>query len=282
MVYPLRREGILTEYNHVSQHQALLKFIQTLPNGQKDYDSAIRSFALQLYSLHAPNSSGFFLDKTPRYHNIIPELARIFPEAKFLLLSRNPLAVTASILRTWSKDRFHRLYQFTGDIENGSSNLTRAIDLLGERCLVLNYENFTEKPEQELQRICRFLNIPLNPGMNKPAPPLSKGSMGDETGARKYRDISTQSNKDWADFYHSRFRKRWAHDLLDKIGYEVVKGLGYNPEQLLKQIRETSNSKSLGIRDRIDLCGSSIVYKTMIRAQWGKSTGYWCRKRFLS
>ena len=53
----------------------------------------------------------YFLDKTPPYAHFLPELLRIFPEAKFVALWRNPLAVVASIVETfcggrWEPDRY--------------------------------------------------------------------------------------------------------------------------------------------------------------------------------
>jgi len=51
----------------------------------------------------------FFLDKTPRYYFIIPELKNVFPEAKFIILLRNPLAVLSSILNTWFQNNLQAL-----------------------------------------------------------------------------------------------------------------------------------------------------------------------------
>ena len=56
-------------------------------------------------------SATYFLDKTPPYAHFLPELAQTFPEAKFIALWRNPLAVVASIVETfcdgrWEPDRY--------------------------------------------------------------------------------------------------------------------------------------------------------------------------------
>ena len=66
---------------------------------------------MTLYSQAAEDGASYFLDKTPPYAHFLPELARTFPEAKFIALWRNPLAVVASIVETfcggrWEPDRY--------------------------------------------------------------------------------------------------------------------------------------------------------------------------------
>ena len=79
-----------------------------LPDGEDDYWSALRGFALELYAKAAEPDATHFLDKTPRYHYIAPELFRLFPDAKVVFLWRNPLAVVASIVETWTQGQVER------------------------------------------------------------------------------------------------------------------------------------------------------------------------------
>ena len=48
----------------------------------------------------------YFLDQTPQYHLIIPELLRVFPAASYVILFRNPLAVLVSMIAAWVPDDF--------------------------------------------------------------------------------------------------------------------------------------------------------------------------------
>ena len=71
----------------------------------------IHDFAIDLYSQAAEEPPSYFLDKTPPYAHFLPELTRTFPEARFIALLSNPLAVVASVVETfsdgsWEPDRY--------------------------------------------------------------------------------------------------------------------------------------------------------------------------------
>ena len=102
-VYALKRGGVNAEYESSLARQGLDDFLSLFPEGEDVYIEALRGMASALYG-RALTVEGkqYFLDKTPRYYLIIKELYRIFPQAKFVCLLRNPLAVLASILETWT------------------------------------------------------------------------------------------------------------------------------------------------------------------------------------
>src|SRR5215213_5664095 len=67
-----------------------------------DFDRAINAFAVSAYnSLLARAGKGIFVDKTPRYYQILPALDRLFPRAAQVWIRRNPLDVIASCKATW-------------------------------------------------------------------------------------------------------------------------------------------------------------------------------------
>src|SRR5438105_6811625 len=103
VVYAGRKHGIVTEYDHRLSVEGLHDFLAGIQNGDSLHREAIRTFALSLYRAATRNNESHFLDKTPRYHYIANDLLNIFPEARFILLWRNPLAVVASVDETWGK-----------------------------------------------------------------------------------------------------------------------------------------------------------------------------------
>jgi hypothetical protein len=54
----------------------------------------VHDFGIDLYT-RAAGEARYFLDKTPRYHYVVDDLFRVFPEAKTIFLWRNPLAIVA-------------------------------------------------------------------------------------------------------------------------------------------------------------------------------------------
>ena len=93
--YAVKPEGLFSEYNHGWAAKALNEFILGLPNQELDYYKVLNRFALALYGGANKNNALYFLDKTPRYYLIIPQIVEIFPEAKFIFLFRNPSKYSA-------------------------------------------------------------------------------------------------------------------------------------------------------------------------------------------
>ncbi|HEB84149.1 MAG TPA: sulfotransferase, partial [Bacteroidetes bacterium] len=101
-LFGLKKSGIHAAYDHALGRQALEDFCSTLPDGREACLRAVRAMGLELYnSALAGTGKSRFLDKTPRYYFILPELSEVFPRASLVLLFRNPLAVLSSILDSW-------------------------------------------------------------------------------------------------------------------------------------------------------------------------------------
>ncbi|HDH08777.1 MAG TPA: sulfotransferase [Gammaproteobacteria bacterium] len=162
LVYGFRSSGLEAEYNAQYAYLALKDFLGRIPEGEATYWKAARSMALSLYKQALePSGKKYFLDKTPRYYFIIPELYHLFPEAKFVILLRNPLAVLSSIIEVnfggdWrallQKDRKHDILTAPGLILNG-------IRQLGEKAAVVHYEQLVTEPEQTVRNLCQQLGL---------------------------------------------------------------------------------------------------------------------------
>jgi len=78
------KEEIIAPYNHSHAQTALSELIQKLPNKEADYHEAVAKFVENIYAQLSPEGTSYFLDKTPRYYLIIPLIAKLFPDAKFM------------------------------------------------------------------------------------------------------------------------------------------------------------------------------------------------------
>ena len=89
-------------YDHINAAAALREFTEELPNGEADYLDALRAYTSTLYErVLAPQGKTFFLDKTPAYGLIAPFVAKLYPKAKFVVLTRHPLAITHSVANSF-------------------------------------------------------------------------------------------------------------------------------------------------------------------------------------
>ena len=123
------------------------------------YDSAIRAFYTESLRVYLnTEADAVFYDKTPRYNLIGEELVRIFPSAEYLILWRRPVDVMLSMARTWQKNR-PGLHRYLIDLIEGASGVANVSKLLGDKCVIINYDDLCEQPIFELSKIEKFNSL---------------------------------------------------------------------------------------------------------------------------
>lgn len=238
-LYALRQEGYQAEYGENLARIAVRDFFEALPMGEEKYIKGLRRTYAYLYE-HALESSGkrYFLDKTPRYYFIIPELSRIFPKASYIVLFRNPLAVLCSILKIWVKGSWPLLYGYKNDLIRAPGLLCEGIRALGKQCVVVYYEKLVRNPESELQRICNTLGVEFLPKMiTYGHHDLSNWSFGDQEGAHEYSRPAPENAEKWVQMLVHPQIWRLANEYLLFLGRETVDQMGYSYDEL-RQILE--------------------------------------------
>ncbi|MBW1731455.1 MAG: glycosyltransferase [Deltaproteobacteria bacterium] len=237
-IYAAKTRGIETEYGAIYARHALEDFISELPAGYEDYYDGLREMARIWYGRHLDKSGKcYFLDKTPRYYFIIPELIQLFPNAKIIVLLRNPLSVLMSILDTWVQDDWRRLALHRHDLLTAPFKLVQTIRELRNRVLVLHYEQFVTQPEQSIRRLCDQLKLPYEHVMRYYGifrPP--KGRMGDNIGIEKYMEPSTDSLEKWKKSIRTPEKKMLAQLYLTLIGENIVTSMGYDFKALSEEV----------------------------------------------
>jgi hypothetical protein len=239
-IYALRQKGHQAEYNAELAFEALQDFCDTLQGGQEHYFEGLRRMALYLYGAAcAQAGKPYFLDKTPRYYLIIPELLHVFPEARFILLLRNPLAVLASILNTWVKGHWVLLARYRDDLLLAPHRLVEGIELLGDRAIVVRYEDLVAEPASQVQTLCGRLGLDFIPGMEEygkgEKPP---GEMGDPTGVSRLTRPTAEGLDRWLELGHDRQTRHFAEGYLQSLGPETLRSLGYDYHDLESRLNQ--------------------------------------------
>ena len=239
-LYALKRKGIETEYESDLARRALDDFLATMPGGDETYIEALRAMASVLYG-KALQSSGksVFLDKTPRYFYILPELVRVFPKARFVLLSRNPAAVLSSILRTWLGDDLQALqqHQHYVDLVRGPALLSEGMGVLGDAAINVHYEDLVNNPAATVRRICSHVGIAFQPAMlDYGQAPVPGGSFGDPCGVHRHNTVVGDYLDTWrTHLAHGDFRD-FSVRYIDSLGEAVIETLGYSGDAIRRAI----------------------------------------------
>ena len=187
-------------YEHIQAAQAFREFCQELPHGQADYLDACRAYASLLYDrVLAPTGKSLFLDKTPEYALALPFITQLYPRAKYIVLTRHPLAIWHSQAHSFYGGSYQESYEFDPSLPR----YVRAIgQFLRERPVShvqVRYEDLVQSPAQEMRRVFDYLGLDFEEGVIEYGrhPHISK-SFGDPISINKYDQPGPHSLYTWA------------------------------------------------------------------------------------
>jgi sulfotransferase family protein len=102
-------------------------------------------------------------EKTPGYVFLMPELAALLPEARFIHVIRDPGDTALSWRKTWfapSQDLRVLGVEWKKYVEAG-----RRASSLVRRYIEVRFEDLVLRSEETLKRVCEFISLAWNPGM---------------------------------------------------------------------------------------------------------------------
>ena len=132
-----------------------------LPRGVADYATAFTAVH-QAYA--ARKGAVIWGDKSPNYYDSLPRLARLFPQARFIVQWRDPVASANAIARA-AQSGDHYFRQRGAHLRGllGYQVLKRGVDSLlsrGKPVCQVTYEELTSDTAKVMREVCRFLEIP--------------------------------------------------------------------------------------------------------------------------
>lgn len=108
-------------------------------------------------------------EKSPQYSSRLAALGRKFPEASFIVITRNLADTVASARKAAETGAsfFRRGAWVSRNFRMGRKMLSAAGELIraGRRVHFVSYEDLVTRPQEECSRLCAFLKIPDWPSM---------------------------------------------------------------------------------------------------------------------
>ncbi len=188
-------------FDHVLAAESTKEFVADLPGGEQDYVDACRAYTDTLYlrMLSQKPDKRYFLDKTPAYALVLDFIARIYPNAKYVVLTRHPLAVFSSFAESFFDSDYKAAHDYNPITERYVPAIAK---FLRERKAPIHqvvYENLVADPDTVMRGVFEFLGIPheaeaIDYGKHEHA---GKG-LGDPIGVAKHSRPSTASLHKWA------------------------------------------------------------------------------------
>jgi hypothetical protein len=243
-LYALREEGSEFEFDGKLAKHAIRSFLEESGIDRDYYNSALNSFLSSLYQKPLEESGKkVFLDKTPRYYEIASDLKTVFPQAKFIVLLRHPLAILNSILDTWVKDDIDRLLYYKRDLFEGPHKLSEFVSSQGDGIHLVRYEDIVKSPEVELEKICRYIGIDFNVEMLRYK--IENWTYGD----KKFKEKSapdSESINSWRVGLCDQRKANFSYYFLKEFGESLFDSLGYDYSSALNEVKKFNpNNKHL-------------------------------------
>lgn len=131
--------------------------------------SDLPSAVQEMYGKYASTKgASIWGDKSPNYYDSLPQLARDFSNAQFIVIWRDPADVCRSILRAAAKDSWFRKKGIPHRAIFGLHRMKMDCDRLiqsGVAIHQIDYEDLVHRPLDVMRSICEFLQIPFESRM---------------------------------------------------------------------------------------------------------------------
>ncbi len=249
-------------------HEALGDFAQTLPGGVGTYERAVGGAAQAVYD-EAAQGAPFFLDKTPPYFLVVEEIVQALPEARIVILWRNPLSVLSSVVETFCGGRW-RPHDYPTSLFGGLANLVEAARHHSERIHTVRYEDLVGGGDEEWRRLTAFVGLEFDPGSLVRFPEVRlDGAMGDKVGIGAYSSLEAAAATKWRRTIDNPLRALWARRYLDWIGAERLALMGYDLDELQAELSATETSLRGSVGDAVDAAGS--IARDAVKARFARA-----------
>ena len=241
MLHPLaglRGEDPNAEYAAGGWAQLARETFLASVDNKRVHEEGLNAMAMQIYAgALAGTGKPTFLDKTPRYYGILPELGRVFPDAHFIILYRNPIAVMCSILRTWVQGEWCRLPHYRFDLLSAPKDLVAGAKMLGERAITTRFEEFVKAPQQTLSDLCGRLELSFDERMleNKNEDTFAFGDPGEERATARPDAMHSER---WMTDVEDPQIWRLASDYLNVLDDSTLRDMGYDRASLCNTLKQ--------------------------------------------
>jgi len=193
-------------YDPIITRQAARALVEALPGGEADYLDALRAYTDAIYRGLFDAQGGDatrILDKTPAYALSLDFLARLYPKARYVVLTRHPIAVWSSFVDSFFDGDDRVAHEHNPLLERYVPAIARFIQTAPFPIHRVQYENLVQDPDASALDICSFLDIEFEPAMvDYGSSANSRGTstrgLGDPTTVAAETRPTTRSLSKWA------------------------------------------------------------------------------------
>jgi hypothetical protein len=231
-------------YDHINAAEAIREFVADLPQGEEDYLDACRAYTDVLYGRMLEKSGKqMLLDKTPAYALVLPFLSQLYPQARYIVLTRHPLAVLSSYAESFFEGDYDSAVGFNDILGRYVPAMAAFLRQEEVEFHHVRYEDLVNGPEKHLSEIFSFLDLPDEKGaVDYGAHEHTDKSYGDPKVKHHTRPTTDSLNK-WADELAADEHKlQVAKSAVANLSAEDVSAWGYEKQTLFDPVAQSAGS----------------------------------------
>ncbi|HEU4430179.1 MAG TPA: sulfotransferase [Myxococcota bacterium] len=232
-------------YDPVVTQIGLRELVSGLPAGERDYLDGLRRFTDYLYARSIEHSGRrIYLDKTPAYALVLDFLTKLYPSARYVVLTRHPIAIWSSYVDSFFAGDAAAAHARNPVLERYVPAIARFLRERPAPLIHVRYEELVRDPEKHLREICAFVGIDFQPGMIQygdaegPTRPVASG-LGDPIRVDREKRPTTQSVGKWmAALAGDPVRLAQCREIAARLADEDLAAWGFIGPELRKALSE--------------------------------------------
>ncbi len=229
-------------YDPIISQLGIRELVPNLPEGETTYLEALRRYSDHLYSgLLAGTPSQYLLDKTPAYGLVLDFVRRLYPEARYVVLTRNPMAIWSSVVDSFYDGDHAMAHGHNPIVERYVPALARFLRDPPSRSLHIRYEELVANPEAHMRDFCAFADLDFEQGMvdygkSNPQASAARGLGDPMTVAGQSRPVTDSLGK-WAKQLAGRpERIEQSREILSRLDDRDLAIWGFSRESLAAEL----------------------------------------------
>ncbi len=228
-------------YDPIITREAMRELVSGLPEGESDYLAAVRAMTDALYQ-RMLDASGrkVLLDKTPAYALVLDFVARLYPRARYAVLTRHPFAIWSSFVESFFDGNHEVAHAHNPLLERYVPAIARFLREAPAPLCHVRYEALVAEPAAQLERICVLAGLAFEPGMveyGSRGPVESVRGLGDPTTVGKESRPTTRSVDRWTqELAGAPGKLEQARRILESLLDADLETWGYPREQIEREL----------------------------------------------
>lgn len=227
------------DYDPIISQHGIRAVVKNLPSGESQYLDALRGYTDAIYEgLLEKSGHPRLLDKTPAYGLVLEFIEKLYPRARYVVLTRQPMAVWSSYVNSFFDGDHAVAHGHNPLLERYVPAIARFLrDTRVDTCH-LRYEELVADPRAEITRVCEFLELPFEAGMidygsSEGGQQESARGLGDPMTVAKETRPTTASVSRWVGDYAGQPEAvALANQILDSLLDEDLETWGFSRSEI--------------------------------------------------